>query len=187
MTRDVTRRCNAHFDEGHGFGGAPIFYGHYPHPVTKSSENFHETSDHPGNPYWYQGKTFNKFVQALDGRQRTMGLVSVEPRSEEPNVVVKIATEPRGLPCSELSADQKELFVDTMRRMMSMFREGDVKATIETIKKKKVVDRLRVSWYAGKYDIGSDQVWDTWQIEGPDMVWYFRGEPHIHCYFQLKA
>ena len=185
----VTRRCNARSDKGHGFGGAPIFYGHYPHPVKNGRENFNEAKDHPGNPYWYQGKVFNRFVQALDGRQRAMGLVSVEPRGEEPDVVVKIApaSEKRGLPCSELSADQKKLLVETMRGMMAMFREDDVKATINTIRKKEIVNQLQVSWYGGQYDIGSDQVWDTWQMEGPDMVWYFRGVPHIHCYFHLKA
>ena len=29
--------------------------------------------------------------------------------------------------------------------------------------------------------------WYTWQIEGPEMVWYFRGVPHIHAYFHLTA
>jgi hypothetical protein len=183
----VTRRCNARFDKGQGFGGAPIFYGHYPHPVDKGRENFNETKEHPGNPYWYQGKTFNRFVQALDGRQRAMGLVSAEPRGEEPDVVVRIATEKRGLPTSELSKDQKKLLVETMRSMMAMFREDDVNATMETIRKREIVDQLQISWYGGAYDIGSDQVWDTWQIEGPEMVWYFRGVPHIHSYFQVKA
>ena len=39
----------------------------------------------------------------------------------------------------------------------------------------------------GAYDIGNDKVWDVWQIEGPEMVWYFRGMPHIHGYFHLAA
>ena len=52
----VTRRCNAHTDKGLGFGGNPIFYGHF-------REQFNETKDHPGNPYWYQGKIFNEFRQ----------------------------------------------------------------------------------------------------------------------------
>jgi Protein of unknown function (DUF3500) len=183
----VTRRCNAHSDKGNGFGGAPIFYGHYPHPVTSMNENFRETKDHPGNPYWYQGKNFNRFVQALDQKQQDKGLVSTEPRSEQPDAVVKKTSESRGLSCAELSQDQKKLFLETMRGMLAMFREADVKATIETIEKNDIVNRLHVSWFAGKYDIGSDRVWDTWQIEGPDMVWYFRGEPHIHCYFHLKS
>ncbi len=183
----VTRRCNAHTDKGQGFGGAPIFYGHYPHSTENMSDNFHEAKDHPGNPYWYQGRNFNRFVQALSGKQQEQGLLASEPRSEKPEAVVKKSAQAAGLNCSELSSDQKKLFVDTMRGMLAMFREDDVNATIATIEKNNVVDRLHVSWYSGKYDIGSDKVWDTWQIEGPDMVWYFRGEPHIHCYFHLKT
>jgi hypothetical protein len=183
----VTRRCNARSDKGHGFGGAPIFYGHYPHPVKNGRENFNETKDHPGNPYWYQGKVFNRFVQALNGRQQEMGLITAEPRSEKPEAVIQITTEKRGLHTSELSKDQKKLLVDSMRDMLAMFREDDVKATIQTIRKQNIADNLTVSWFSGQYDIGSDKVWDTWQIEGPNMVWYFRGLPHIHCYFHLKA
>ena len=48
-------------------------------------------------------------------------------------------------------------------------------------------EAIYIARYDGKYDVGSDQVWDTWQIEGPEMVWYFRGQPHIHSYFHLKA
>jgi uncharacterized glyoxalase superfamily protein PhnB len=183
----VTRRCNAHSNQGKGFGGAPIFYGHYPHSVDRMNDNFHETKDHPGNPYWYQGKNFNRFVQALDGKQQEKGLVSDEPRSESPEAVVKMSAEGRGLRCADLSPDQKKLFLETMRGMLAMFREDDVNATLQTIEKNGIVDRLNVSWFGGKYDIGSDKVWDTWQIEGPEMVWYFRGEPHIHCYFHLKS
>jgi hypothetical protein len=183
----VTRRCNAHSDTGRGFGGAPIFYGHYPHPVDRMNDNFREAKDHPGNPYWYQGKVFNRFVQSLDGTQQAKGLLNAEPRGEDPDVVIARSNEGRGLSCSDLSVDQKKLFVDTMHDMLSMFRKDDISATIETIEKNSVVDKLNVSWFAGKYDIGSDKVWDTWQIEGPDLVWYFRGEPHIHCYFHLKT
>jgi Protein of unknown function (DUF3500) len=182
----VTRRCNAHTDKGQGFGGAPIFYGHYPHQVDKMNDNFREAKDHPGNPYWYQGKVFNRFVQALDGKQQEKGLLSSEPRNENASVI-DTPTEKRGLNCADLSQDQKKLFVETMRNMLAMFREDDVQATINTMEKKGVVDRLHVSWFNGKYDVGADGIWDTWQIEGPDMVWYFRGEPHIHCYFHLKG
>lgn len=183
----VTRRCNARSPKGQGFGGAPIFYGHYPHPLKEGNVNFNEAHDHPGNPYWYQGKVFNRFVQALSGRQQEMGLIAGDPRGEKPEAVIQIATQKRGLPTSELTKDQKKLLVESMRDMMAMFRPDDVNATINTIRKNHIVDDLTVSWFSGKYDIGSDKVWDTWQIEGPNMVWYFRGIPHIHCYFHCKA
>ncbi|MFN0106672.1 MAG: DUF3500 domain-containing protein [Bryobacteraceae bacterium] len=192
----VIRRCNARSHKGLGFNGAPIFYGHFPYPGNVDGQirreagrmaGFIETQDHPGNPYWYQGKIFNRFVQSLNGRQQQMGLIAGEPRVEQPDKVVQIASEKHGLPCSELSKDQKKFFVESMRSMLSMFRKDDVNATIDTIRNKNVLDNLTVSWFSGKYDVGSDKVWDTWQIEGPNMVWYFRGIPHIHCYFHLKA
>jgi hypothetical protein len=58
---------------------------------------------------------------------------------------------------------------------------------MKTIEDKKLVERLFISCYGGTFDIGADKVWDTWQIEGPDMVWYFRGYPHIHGYFHLPS
>lgn len=177
----VTRRCNAHTDKGLGFGGAPIFYGHF-------RDQFNETKDHPGNPYWYQGKVFNRFVQSLDDQQQAQGLVQSDPRSENPNAVIKKKQAGwEGLSCADLNAEQTELFLQTMKDMMAMFRADDVAATLESIKQRQIVDQLHVSWYDGKFDIGSDKVWDTWQIEGPDMVWYFRGQPHIHSYFHLKS
>ena len=177
----VTRRCNAHTDKGLGFGGNPIFYGHFP-------KQFNETKDHPGNPYWYQGKLFNRFVQALDEKQQATGLVSSKPRSEKYDAVIKKnESDWSGLSCKSLDAEQKQLFLETMRQMLAMFRADDVNATLATIEKQGMVDRLYVSWYSGKFDIGSDRVWDTWQIEGPEMVWYFRGQPHIHSYFHLKS
>jgi hypothetical protein len=176
----VTRRCNAHTDQGLGFGGAPIFYGHF-------LDQFNETKDHPGNPYWYQGKAFNRFVQTLDSAQQSKALVKSMPRKEDANVIRKKQSGWSGLSCAELNAEQRETFVQTMKSMMAMFRSDDVEATIKAIEEKGVVDRLHVSWYDGKFDIGSDRVWDTWQIEGPDMVWYFRGHPHIHSYFHLKT
>lgn len=183
----VTRRCNAHTDKGRGFGGNPIFYGHYPHPLTNMRENFNEAKDHPGNPYWYQGRLFNKFVQGLDGKQQQQGLVAAEPRSESPASVIQKPSEPIGLRCADLSPDQKKLLLETFRGMLAMFRQDDVNATVDSIEQRKIIDQLNISWYGGKYDIGSDKVWDTWQVEGPNLVWYFRGYPHIHCYFHLSS
>jgi hypothetical protein len=77
----VTRRCNAHTDKGLGFNGDPIFYGNF-------AKKFHESKDHEGNPFWYQGLLFNDFVQSLDGAQRKKILVGREPRPEKPAQVL---------------------------------------------------------------------------------------------------
>ena len=36
-------------------------------------------------------------------------------------------------------------------------------------------------------DIGNDQVWDCWRLEGPSFVWYFRGSPHVHVWVNIAA
>jgi len=33
---------------------------------------------------------------------------------------------------------------------------------------------------------GDDEVWDVWQIEGPNMVSYFRGKPHVHAWLHIR-
>ncbi len=177
----VTRRCNAHTDQGLGFGGAPIFYGNF-------AKAFRETKDHEGNPFWYQGLLFNEFHSTLNGKQREKILVGAEPRDENPATVIsKRKTDLPGLSGADLTQDQQAKLLDTMRRMLACFRPDDVTATIKRIEEKKMIERLFISCYGGAFDIGNDKVWDTWQIEGPEMVWYFRGMPHIHGYFHLAA
>ena len=176
----VTRRTNAHSDKGQGLAGGPLFYGHF-------YKEFNETKEHPHNPYWYQGKLFNEFVQELSGEQQKQGLAQEAPRSERSNAVIQIDKTPPGLACQPLSDDLKQLLRETMGKMLGMFRESDVQATLRLFADKSIVDELHVSWYGGKFDIGSDKVWDTWTIEGPRFVWYFRGQPHIHSYFHLKV
>ena len=33
---------------------------------------------------------------------------------------------------------------------------------------------------------GEDGVWDVWQIEGPSMICFFRGDPHVHAWINVK-
>ena len=127
----VTRRCNAHTDQGLGFGGAPIFYGNF-------AKAFRESKDHEGNPFWYQGLIFNEFVSALDGKQQEKILVGREPRDESPaEVIQKRKTDLPGLSCADLSKDQQAKLLVTMRRMLACFRTDDVAATIKNIEDRK--------------------------------------------------
>lgn len=177
----VTRRCQVHSKEGRGFGSRPVFYGTF-------VDSFHETKDHPGNPYWYQGRIFNSFFSELSGAEQAQALVASDPRSEDDALVIqKSLGDWPGLSSTSLSRDHKKLLLDSMAKMLAMFRPADVAATLETILNHNIIDELHISGYQGRHDIGGDRVWDTWQIEGPRMVWYFRGQPHIHCYFHLEA
>ena len=43
---------------------------------------------------------------------------------------------------------------------------------------------MHLAFYTSR-DIGGDGVWDVWQLEGPDMVWFFNGQPHVHVWARV--
>lgn len=177
--RHCTRRCDGDSVQGAAFGG-PIFYGH-------AAESFNEKPDHPGNVYWYQAKRANELYQALDGKQRAIAL-RTDPRSEVGSDTVKLAgTEGKlhGLPASEMSKDQRELLRKVMADVLAPFRKQDVEESMKLIEANDGFSKLAIAYYKNM-DIGKDEVWDVWQIEGPNMMWYFRGAPHVHVWVNIK-
>jgi len=176
--RHVTRRCDGDSVAGAAFGG-PIFYGH-------AYEDFNETAEHPGNVYWYQAKRANELYQALDGKQRQIALLG-DSRGENGTATVQLsgkATGLAGLPVSELTGDQKGLFAKVLSDLLAPFREVDREESMKLITKNGL-DKLHLSYYKNE-NIGDDEVWDVWQIEGPAMVWYFRGQPHVHTWVHIR-
>jgi hypothetical protein len=176
--RHVTRRCDGDSVEGAAFGG-PIFYGH-------AAEGFNESADHPGNVYWYQAKRANELFQALDGKQRKVALLG-KSRGEHGKETVKLSgksTDLAGIPVSDLSVDQKELAEKVLEDLLAPFREQDRKESMKLIDKNGF-DKQHFSYYKDE-NIGDDEVWDVWQVEGPAMVWYFRGKPHVHTWVHIR-
>lgn len=176
--RHCTRRCDGDSEAGTAFGG-PIFYGH-------AAQGFNEKPDHPGNAYWFQAKRANEVFQALDGRQREMALCE-SSRDEEGNDTVKLTGKTAGLdgiPMTELTADQKGLVRSVIKDLLAPFRKEDAEESMKYIEAGGF-DHLHLAYYKNQ-DIGKDGVWDVWQIEGPNMVWFFRGEPHVHCWAHIK-
>lgn len=177
--RHVTRRCDGDSVKGAAFGG-PIFYGH-------AAAGFNEPADHRGNIYWYQAQRANKLFQALDGKQRKQALLGTA-RPEQKTATVKVSGRKEdlaGLPVSEMSADQKGLFLKVLADVLAPFRPADVAESMKLITAGGI-EHLHLSYYKN-HDVGGDGVWDVWQIEGPSMVWYFRGDPHVHTWVNIKA
>lgn len=178
--RHCTMRCDGDSVEGTAFGG-PIFYGH-------ASQSFNEKPDHPGNVYWYQAKRANEVFQALDGKQRAAALLA-DPREEKGTTTVELNSQKGnipGLPVSEMSRDQKELVRRVLADLLLPFRKRDANEAMADIEKNGGIDHLTMSFYKNM-DIGSDGVWDVWQLESPSMIWYFRGAPHVHVWVNVRA
>ncbi len=176
--RHVTRRCDGDSVDGAAFGG-PIFYGH-------AARGFNERPDHPGNIYWYQALRANELFAALDGKQRKLALRN-DPRPERETKTVELpgdGAELKGLPVSEMTADQKQLAREVMADVLAPFRKVDVQESLKLVEKGGF-EKLHFSYFRNM-DIGNDRVWDVWQIEGPHMVWFFRGKPHVHTWVHIR-
>jgi hypothetical protein len=175
--RHCTRRCDGDSVAGTAFGG-PIFYGH-------AAESFDEKPNHPGNIYWYQALRANQVFQMLDGKQRKMALLG-DPRSEQGTDTVKLTgrADLPGIPVGALSRDQKKHVRQVMADVLAPFRKADADEALKLIEANGF-DNLHLSFYKN-LDIGNDGVWDVWQIEGPAMLWYFRGAPHVHTWVNVR-
>jgi len=178
--RHVTRRCDGNSVEGAAFGG-PIFYGH-------AAQSNNEKPDHPGNAYWYQATRANEVFKALDGKQREVALLS-EPRKEQAAKTVALSGKKEGLTglrLGEMTHDQRDLVRKVLADLLAPFRKPDADEAMKLIEAGGF-DDLHMAFYNGKgLDIGSDGVWDVWQIEGPNMLWYFRGAPHVHTWVNIR-
>ena len=178
--RHCTRRCDGDSVEGTAFGG-PIFYGH-------AAKGFYEKPEHPGNAYWFQAKRANELFQALDGKQRKVALLDKRSRGERGNKTIETKGTVKGLegiPASDFSGDQKDLFRKVLADLLAPFRQQDSTEAMKLIEANGI-DKLHLSYYK-KENIGEDEVWDVWQVEGPKMVWYFRGKPHVHVWANIEA
>jgi hypothetical protein len=176
--RHCTRRCDGNSVAGTAFGG-PIFYGH-------AAESFNETATHPGNAYWFQALRANEVFKALDGKQRQLAL-RTDPRKEQGTQTVALSGKKQGLPgvpLTELSADQKDLVRKVMADLLAPFRKADADEAMKLVEAGGF-DNLHMAFYKNM-DIGQDGVWDVWQLEGPGMVWYFRGAPHVHTWVNIR-
>lgn len=178
--RHCTARCDGDSVEGAAFGG-PIFYGHQCGP------DFTERPDHPGNIYWYQGQRANEVYKALDGKQRKLALLG-DPRKEEKTATIHLKPKGQldGIPVASMSKDQRKLVEQVLADLLLPFRKKDVEEAMKIIKASGGVDALSMAFYQN-LDLGVDKVWDVWQLESPNMVWYFRGHPHVHTWVHIKA
>ena len=176
--RHCTARCDGDSVEGAAFGG-PILYGH-------AANSFNEQPHHPDNVYWYQAKRANEVYQALDGKQRQMALLG-DPRPEQATATIALNKrgEVPGIPLSELSPDQKGLVEAVLDDLILPFRKEDREEVMKLIRDAGGIPALSMSFYKNM-DIGSDEVWDVWQLESPTMLWYFRGAPHVHTWVNVR-
>jgi Protein of unknown function (DUF3500) len=173
--RHMTIRADGD-SESHVALGGPIFHGHAPGGYT-------EKVHHPGNIFWHQAELANKVYTILEGKQQEQALVIHRPA--EIAVGFRGSREKiPGLPCSEMTRDQKEAVQKVLLSLIEPYRKEDQDKVRECLKKQGDLDKCALTFYKDG-DIGNDGEWDNWRLEGPSFVWYFRGQPHVHIWINV--
>ena len=173
--RHLTIRCDGDSAEHFAFGG-PIFYGH-------AAQGFNEKADHPGNVFWSQALKANSLYKMLDGKQRESALLPFEPGEYAVQFQGQDGELP-GLAVAEMSADQKAEMKQVLASLVEPYRESDRAEVDRCLEAQGGLDACHLSFYQTG-DIGEDEVWDNWRLEGPSFVWYFRGAPHVHVWVNV--
>jgi hypothetical protein len=167
--RHLTIRADGDSVEGVAFGG-PIVYGH----------GEEEPAD---NLFHYQTKQANEVFKALDSKQQEAALLTDAPRETQVDLQGK-AGKFTGIAVADLSADQKGLVESVIKTLLAPYRSEDVEEAMEIIKAAGGMDGLHMAFYK-EGDLGNDQLWDIWRVEGPSFVSHFRGAPHVHAYLNV--
>lgn len=172
--RHITLRCDGNSTEHVAFGG-PIVYGH-------AASGFNEKPGHPNNIFWPQAVAANGVFKMLDGRQQAAALIKTPPR--ENAIGFRGRKDPLpGIAVKDLSADQKAHVQAVLAKLIEPYRQSDRDRVAYCLKAQGGLDDCRLSFYEkghlrpGEYDI--------WRLEGPALVWHFRGVPHVHTWVHV--
>ena len=170
-------RCDGNSADHLAFGG-PIFYGH-------AASGFNEGPHHKGNVFWHQALEANKIFEMLDGKQRKIALVKRLPKESAVGFHGPSAQRP-GIPAEELSGDQTDQLKKVLKKLIEPYRQSDQDEALACIKSQGGLKNCSLAFYQDG-DIGKDGVWDCWRLEGPALVWYFRGAPHVHTWVNVAS
>ena len=86
-----------------------------------------------------------------------------------------------GVATTELWDDQERMVLRTITSVLAPLRRGDVQKALWHIRSARP-KRMQLSSF-GKMP---EATGDAWQIEGPTLAWYFRSDPYLHTWIELR-
>ena len=121
--------------------------------------------------------------QALDPEQAKLALLDAAPNETAVQLQGSQGKFP-GISVGQLSDDQKQLVAQSLRVLLAPYREEDVNEVMKILEANGGMNQLHMAFYQEE-DLDDDKVWDIWRVEGPSLVWHFRGAPHVHAYINV--
>ena len=166
--RHLTIRAPGDHANSASFGG-PTIYGH-------------GETDPKKNLFHYQTQKANEVFASLDGKQRSVALVTDAP--PEARVELREGEFP-GIAVGELSQDHRRLVRSAIQTILAPYHQDRVDGAMAAARAGSI-DKLHIAFYRTG-DLGNDEIWDIWRVEGPNLVWHFRGAPHVHAYINIRT
>jgi hypothetical protein len=176
--RHLTLRADGNTEAHVAFGG-PIFYGHQ----ASRASGLLEQNGHPGNVFWPQAVLANGVFKLLEPKQQEKALLPKSPQEADVHFQGAAGKFP-GIAVKELAEEQKKELQKLLGSLVEPFRVEDQEEALECLKRQGGLDACNLAFYKDE-DLGNDQVWDNWRVEGPAFVWYFRGYPHVHVWINV--
>jgi len=164
----LTIRCDGNSIPNVAFGG-PIYYGHSPHGYNRA------------NIFFYQTREVLSVYEALSPAQRRRALINRNPGEQEASVRFRAPGERPGIPCADLTADQRRLVQQVMRAVLTPYRREDADEVMQIVEANGGMNQIKLGFYSAN----SEEPWDFWRLEGPGFVWNYRVLPHVHCYVNI--
>lgn len=180
------------------FGG-PIAHGHQP-------SGFHERVGHPDNVFWYQAVKANAVFRELNAAQRGKALIqgampyyefdgkidraTVTPKksrrapAREHDIRFRAEVARPGLSIGEMSPDQRAGVAELITELLKPYCEAYRQQVRRCLAAQDGLTSCKLAFYQTN-DLGDDRQWDNWRLEGPSLVWYFRGYPHVHIWVHV--
>jgi hypothetical protein len=170
--RHFTLRIDGNYDDRIAFGG-PIVYGH-------GEERRPEVNLWHGHV-----RQATAIFEALDPSQQLRALVDSD-LPDEFNPIPRDPAAREGLPLAAMTADQLAFTRATMSAMLAQYGERNLAEALATIEHNGGWPALQLAFYR-RADRNRDRLWDVWRLEGPGVLYYFRGTPHVHAYIHIYA
>ena len=85
-----------------------------------------------------------------------------------------------GSPSARSRMTRKIWSCEVSKVILAPYKEEYVDEALDLLQEGGGFDQLHMAFYK-TFDLGNDEEWDIWRLEGPTFVWHFRAAPHVHA------
>jgi hypothetical protein len=171
--RHVTLRADGGADARQAFGG-PVFYAH-------TVDSYMERPDHPGNVYWHEAVAASAWLDALPREVAARALVKSIPR--EP--ALGFRADIPGLPLAQAGAAALASAEALFELLLERFRDADRARVRRCLEAQGGLAACSLQ-FASDGRMSAPR-YDNWRLEGPALIWHWRGFPHVHVWVHVAT